>query len=247
MKYRKYFYFLISFLTLLIIWQLVVVSFNVNQTLFPTPISVLNSFRDSKEIFSDVLVSVIRLLIGSAIGITLAIAFGVLTGHISLIDNTFGQISNFLRFIPPLAMIPLFLVWFGIGEVSKIGLLAWTCFFPTWISVHNGVRNIENKYLLIAKSLKVKKLFFMKEIVFKGSMDYILNGSRIGVGVAFSVLVAAEMLGAYAGVGYRIFFLQSVYRIDRMMGYIVVLGIIGLVIDKLFVILSKRLTPWKLE
>ena len=87
----------------------------------------------------------------------------------------------------------------------------------------------------------------MKDIVLKGSMNYILSGARVGVGFAFSVLVAAEMLGAYSGVGYRIFFLQSVYRIDRMVGYIIILGAIGLILDRLFLIISRKLTPWKNE
>ena len=97
------------------------------------------------------------------------------------------------------------------------------------------------------RSPVIKKFFFMKEIVLKGSMNYVLNGARVGVGLAFSVLVAAEMLGAYAGIGYRIFFLQSVYRIDRMIGYILILGIIGLIFDKLFLIFSKKITLWKNE
>lgn len=244
---KNHIYFIISFLVLLIIWQLSIEIFNINQVLFPSPIEVFSSFKDSKEIWSDIIISIIRLLIGSIIGIIAAIIYGILTGHISVLQNTFGQISNFLRFIPPLAIIPLFLVWFGIGEFSKISLLAWTCFFPTWISVHNGVKNLEKRYLLVAKSINLDKFTFFKEIIFKGSMNYILTGARVGVGFAFSVLVAAEMLGASAGMGYRIFFLQSVYRIDRMVGYILVLGIIGLIFDRLFLLLSKKVTPWKDE
>lgn len=186
-------------------------------------------------------------MVGSLIGIIVGTIFGVLTGHIVLVNKTIGKVSNFFRFIPPLALVPLFLVWFGIDEFSKISLLAWTAFFPVWISTHNGVKNIENKYFLVAKSLGVKKLFFIKEVILKGSMNYILNGARIGVGIAFSVLIAAEMIGAYSGLGYRIFFLQSVYRIDRMISYIIILGIMGLLFDKGFLYLSRKLTPWKNE
>ena len=175
----------------------------------------------------------------------MGIFFGLLTGHFSRINKTIGSINNFFRFIPPLALAPLFLVWFGIGEVSKILLLAWPSFFPVWISTHNGVKNIENKYLLVARSLDVKKLFFIKDIVLRGSMDYILNGARIGVGIAFSVLIAAEMLGAYLGMGYRISVMHSVYRVDIMLSYIILLGLLGLVVDKLFMVFSRKLTPWK--
>ena len=231
----------------LIIWQIFVSIFAVNPILFPSPKEVLSAFSDSPEIYSDLMISMIRLIIGSVIGISLAIFFGVFTGHISMINKIFGNICNFLRFIPPLALLPLFLLWLGIGEFSKIGLLAWTSFFPTWISVHAGVKNLENKYLLVAKSLGVKKMWYLKEIVFRGSTNYIINGARVGVGFAFSALVAAEMLGAFSGVGYRISFLQSVYRIDRMIGYIIILGVMGLIFDKLFVTLSDHFILWKDE
>jgi len=240
-------YAVCTILIILGFWQLLVNVFDVNSILFPSPLEVLLAFTDSPEIFSDIMVSMIRLVIGSMVGIGLAVVFGVLTGHISMMDKTIGNIWNFLRFIPPLALVPLFLLWLGIGEFSKIGLLAWTSFFPTWISVHAGVKSLEDKYLLVAKSLSVKKAWFLKEIVFKGSTDYIINGARVGVGFAFSVLVAAEMLGAFAGVGYRISFLQSVYRIDRMMGYIIILGAVGLAFDRMFMILSRHFTPWKNE
>ncbi|MBI4439444.1 ABC transporter permease [Candidatus Woesearchaeota archaeon] len=247
MQKTTIFYGLSTLFMVLIIWQISVSLFDVNPILFPSPLEVLSAFYDSPEIYSDIIISMIRLVIGSIIGISLAVFFGVLTGHISVMDKTLGNMWNFLRFIPPLALVPLFLLWLGIGEFSKIGLLAWTSFFPTWISVHAGVKGLENKYLLVAKSLSVKKTWFLKEIVFKGSTNYIVNGARVGVGFAFSVLVAAEMLGAFAGVGYRISFLQSVYRIDRMIGYIIILGAIGLIFDRLFMGLSKHFTPWKNE
>jgi len=247
MQKTTIFYGFFTLFIVLTIWQISVSLFDVNPILFPSPLEVFSAFSDSPELYSDIIISMIRLVIGSIIGISLAVFFGILTGHISMMDKTMGNLWNFLRFIPPLALVPLFLLWLGIGEFSKIGLLAWTSFFPAWISVHAGVKSLENKYLLVAKSLSVKKTWFLKEIVFKGSTNYIVNGARVGVGFAFSVLVAAEMLGAFAGVGYRISFLQSVYRIDRMIGYIIILGAIGLIFDRLFMKLSKHFTPWKNE
>ena len=247
MKWKKLNLLILSFLTVLLFWETAVFILDINQTLFPSPVKVILSFRDSNELFSDIIISLFRLLVGVSFGTIIGIIFGLITGRIKRIDETAGQIVNFLRFIPPLALVPLFLLWLGIGEFSKIGLLAWTSFFPAWISVHAGVKSLENKYLLVAKSLSVKKTWFLKEIVFKGSTNYIVNGARVGVGFAFSVLVAAEMLGAFAGVGYRISFLQSVYRIDRMIGYFIILGAIGLIFDRLFMKLSKHFTPWKNE
>ncbi len=245
MKNKKPIYLFLLILFVLIVWQFSGLVFNLNKTLYPTPTNVFTAIFESENLFLDLQTSILRLIFGSLIGILFGVLLGIITGHFSSINETFGKFINFFRFIPPLALVPLFLLWFGIGEFSKVGLLAWTCFFPVWISSHNGVKNLENKYLLVAKSLNIKGFDFIREVLFKGSIDYILNGARIGVGIAFSVLIAAEMIGAYAGMGYRIFFLQSVYRVDKMMGYIIILGILGIIIDRLFLLISKKITPWK--
>lgn len=244
---RKLILYLVTFLLVLLVWQISIPLFNINRTLFPLPIDVILSFQSANKLFIDTLSSLTRLFIGSVIGILSGIVFGLVTGKVDNFNETGGNVANFFRFIPPLALVPLFLVWFGITEISKILLLAWTIFFPVWISTHNGVRNIEKKYLLIAKSLGLRSYFMLKEVILKGSMPYILNGSRIGVGIGFSVLVAAEMLGSFSGLGYRILFLHSVYRIDLMVGYIIILGILGLVFDRIFLLLGKRFVVWKNE
>lgn len=247
MKLKIDFYFFCSIIIVLLLWQVVVSIFHINEVLFPTPIMVFKSFYNSDELYTDLTTSLLRLFLGSSLGIISGVLIGLITGHISFINRTFGQILNFFRFIPPFALIPLFLIWFGIGELSKVLLITLACFYPVWISTYHGVKNIEKKYLLVAKSLEIKKMFFIKEIVLKGSMNYILNGARIGIGLAFSVLIAAEMLGAYSGLGYRIFFLQSIYRVDMMVAYIIVIGALGMIFDKTFMIFSKKITVWKDE
>jgi len=238
-------YIILLVLFVFVIWQFSGIVFDLNKTLYPAPTKVFTSIFEAENLFIDLQISLLRLISGSLIGIIAGVLLGIVTGHFSSVNETFGKFINFFRFIPPLALVPLFLLWFGIGEFSKIGLLAWTCFFPVWISSHSGVKNLENKYMLVAKSLSIKGFDFVKEILFKGSIDYILSGARIGVGIAFSVLIAAEMIGAYAGMGYRIFFLQSVYRVDKMIAYIIILGLLGIIIDRLFLLMSKKITPWK--
>ena len=247
MKFRKAYLFFVTFFLFILIWHILILFLDINQTLFPTPEKVIASLRYNDKLALDIGISLFRLISGSSIGIFCAVAFGIITGTIAYYNNTLGQLSNFLRFIPPLALIPLFLVWFGIGEFSKVSLLAWAAFFPVWISTFNGVKSIEGRYLLVAKSLGVKRLFMLKEIILKGSLNYIINGARIGVGIAFSVLIAAEMLGSSAGMGYRIFLYQAYYRVDLMIAYIIILGTIGLVVDRLFLLLAEKLTPWKNE
>ena len=238
-------YPLLAFVFFILIWELSIIIFKTNSALFPSPMSVMIALLQSNDLWSDVAISMLRLTLGVIMGVSVGIMFGLITGRVAFVNNTLGNIANFFRFTPTLAIVPLFLVWFGIGESSKIFLLAWGAFFSVWISTHSGIKDLENKYLLVAKSLDVKRLFFWKNIILKGSINNIINGTRIGMGVAFMILIAAEMLGAYSGIGYRIFFFQSVYRIDKMVGYILVISLIGLLVDKIFVIMAKRFTPWK--
>ncbi|MFC1753966.1 ABC transporter permease [Thermoproteota archaeon] len=247
MEWKKIIYLILSFVILLLVWQISVTLFEVNDALFPSPVQVINALFESTDILFDSAASIARLIVGATAGIVIGVMFGIFSGKFEIIDHTLGGVANFFRFIPPLALVPLFLVWFGIDEFSKVSLLAWTTFFPVWISTFSGVKNIESRYLLVAKSLNMKGLTILKEVILKGSMGYILNGIRVGVGIAFSVLVAAEMLGAYTGLGFRISFFQSVYRVDKMIAYILVLGVLGLIFDKGIKMLSIRLTPWKNE
>ena len=236
---------IVSFLCVFLLWEIFVVFFKVNQTLFPPLHVVLAAYKDSTELVSDIGVSLYRLFVGTFFGALCGVLFGLMTSRIQYIHETIGQVATFFRFIPPLALVPLFLLWFGIGEFSKISLILWTTFFPVWLNTHHSIQSIEKNYLLAAKSLQVKRLYFIKNILLQGSLPTIFQGVRIGIGFAFSVLIAAEMIGAYAGLGHRIFFLQSVYRTDRMLGYILVLGLLGLIVDKVFIVITKKITPWK--
>jgi ABC-type nitrate/sulfonate/bicarbonate transport system permease component len=244
MKKNHAFYLVLSIFIMLILWHLAISLLGLNRTLFPSPVDVALSFGEYKLLIPDLTSSILRLFFGCAIGIASGSLYGIITGHVSSLNNTAGQITNFFRFIPPLALMPLFMIWFGIGEFPKIALIAWASFLPAWISTHNGVRNIEGKYLLVAKSLELGKYDFFKQILLNGSIKYILNGARIAVGLSFSVLVAAEMMGAYSGLGSRLLFFHDIYRVDLMIGYIMILGLIGIIFDRSVLVISNKLTPW---
>lgn len=245
MPKRNFLYFFLTILSILIIWELTVRVFNVNEIIFPEPVAVLKAIFYSNTLFGDISASMIRLFLGVLLGTLAGILFGLLTGHFFILNDTAGQILNFIRFVPPLALIPLFILWLGIGEMPKIILISLACFYSVWISTHEGIQNIESRYLTTARSLCVSKRSFFAYIALPGSMNFILNGIRIGIGLAFSVLIAAEMLGAYSGLGYRISFVQSTFRVDIMIGYIILTGILGLLIDRLFIYLCKITVPWK--
>ena len=238
---------ILAFVVFLAIWEFISKSGLFNINLFPPPTKIWKTFLESfitGEIAKDFSISLIRASIGFAIGSMIGICLGVLTGRITVCRLTIGQIAHFLRNIPSIAFVPLAIIWFGIGEASKILLVMWGVIFPVWISTHQGMINVERYHIWAIKSLGANKIQTLKEVILPSSIPFIVSGMRIGIAIAFITLVAAEMAGAFSGVGYRILTSHLVFRVDKMLLGIMTLGIMGLIADRFYVIAIKKIFPW---
>ena len=238
---------ILAFVVFLAIWELVSRSRLFNINLFPPPTKIWKTFLDSfatGEFVKDVSISLIRAILGFSIGSAVGICLGILTGRITIFRLTIGQIAHFLRNIPSIAFVPLAIIWFGIGEASKILLVMWGVIFPVWINTHQGMINVERYHVWAIKSLGANKIQTLKEVILPSSIPFIVSGMRIGIAIAFITLVAAEMAGAFSGVGYRILTSHLVFRVDKMLLGIVTLGIMGLIADRFYVIAIKKIFPW---
>jgi len=236
-----------AFFGFIILWEIVSRSGFFNIHLFPPPSIVWNAFIESfltGEFILDVAASMRRSVIGFVTGSTIGILLGLATGMVNSIRLTLGQIANFLRHIPSIAFVPLAIVWFGIGETSKVFLVAWGVIFPVWINTHQGMININKYYVWSIKSLGANKLQTLKEVIFPDAMPFIVTGMRVGIGLAFITLVAAEIAGAFSGIGYRISVSHLMFRVDKMIVGIVTLGVLGMLADRLFVFTTKKVFPW---
>lgn len=231
----------------LLFWELISRSGIYNINLFPPPSIVfqaLTSMLVSGELFLDTTSSLIRVFIGFFSGSILGIVIGLFTGRIKLLQNTIGQLIHFVRPIPVIAVVPLAIVWFGIGEISKYLLIAYGVFIIVWINTHIGVSNIKRVYIWSAKSLGANNKSLSKDIILPAAFPNIIAGLRTGIAVAFIVLVAAEIAGAYAGLGFRISTSYLVFRVDKMMVGLIILGILGALSDRILVFLVNQLLPW---
>jgi len=238
---------ILAFVVFLAIWEFISKSGLFNINLFPPPTKIWKTFLESfatGEFIKDVSISLTRAIIGFAIGSTIGICLGILTGRITIFRLTIGQIAHFLRNIPSIAFVPLAIIWFGIGETSKILLVMWGVIFPVWISTHQGMINVDNHHIWAIKSLGANKIQTLKEVILPSSIPFIVSGMRIGIAIAFITLVAAEMAGAFSGVGYRILTSHLVFRVDKMLLGIVTLGIMGLIADRFYVIAIKKIFSW---
>jgi len=230
-----------------LIWQSAAYFELINTRLFPDPVSILITFKEmigTVAFYNDLGISLIRVFIGLAIGCFFGILIGLLTSQLRIFQQTFGKFLDFLRAIPPVAMLPIFIVWLGIGEVSKITIICWGVFFPVWINTHIGIKAINVNYLRVSQTFKHGVFKRIKILLLPGSLRFIIAGIRISIAIAFILLFVAEFIGANSGIGYRIAESHFVFRVDKMMVGLIFLGVLGYLTDYVFQQIVYKIFPW---
>ena len=237
----------IGIAALLLVWQLVLETGLVDPRLMPGPVSVLLAAWEmlkSGELLTDIAASVARAVAGLIIGSSIGIIFGLVTGRIAVIGFLLEPIGQLFRSIPAIAVVPLAIIWFGLGEQSKLFLIIFGVFFPVWINTLMGVKNVRPVYVRAARSLGISKAQLLRRVMFPAALPYIISGVRISVSMSYIMLAAAEMAGARSGLGQLIQESYLVFRTDRMLVGIVMLGVLGLISDRLFMAVIRELFPW---
>ena len=246
-NWSSYIISILSFLVVIALWEIVSISGFYNPQLFPPPSKISKAFFQmiqSGEWWRDIYSSMFRYLMGFVLGNFLGIVLGFLTGRSSVIRNSLGPLLHFLRSTPSVALIPLAIVWFGIGETEKIFLVTWGVTFPVWLNTFSGVSEIEIEYIWTAQSLGAKGWRMYSEIYFYRALPYIITGSRMGIATGFFALAASEMGGAFDGIAFRIFHSHQMFQTDKMMVAILTIGFLGILGDRLFVYMTFWLFPW---
>lgn len=232
----------------IIVWELTPrYSSWINEVLFPPPSQVFRTFVPmflSGEILENIRVSLVRAASGFAVALVLGIAAGVITARVKALQYLAEPLLHGFRSIPAIALIPLCILWFGIGEVSKIALIAWGAFFPLWITTFIGVRDVNPIYLRSAACLGAGRVTTLFLVVLPAALPFILTGIRQALSISLVVLVAAEMSGASSGIAHMMSEGHQLFRVDIMFIGLVVLGTFGFIVDRLFVAVARRLFPW---
>jgi NitT/TauT family transport system permease protein len=229
-------------------WQLLSSLKLVNPTLFPSPLAVWLAVRDlweSGAFFDDLLVSVGRATVGFVIGATLGIVVGLLTARTRAFHLMLNPLFTILRPIPAIALVPVAIVWFGIGDGSKYFVISYTVFLAVWLNTHHGMEHVATLYIRAARSLGASRLREFVMVVVPASAPHIFAGLRFGAALAFLSLVAAELTGASAGIGYRLQEARQFILMDRMFVGLIELGVLGALVDTAFVLLSRWLIHWE--
>jgi NitT/TauT family transport system permease protein len=197
------------------------------------------------QLFKDAAASLQRVLLGFAIGTLLAIPVGFLMGWYTVARGLLEPYVQFFRTIPPLAMIPLAIVFLGIGEVPKVFVITLAAFLVSVISTYQGVVNVDRVLINAARVLGAGDAAVFRRVVVPASTPFILVGMRTGLGAAWSTLVAAELIAAQEGLGHRMQQAQVYYDLATIFVALVTIGLMGLLMDRMLLWLDGRLTTWQ--
>jgi ABC-type nitrate/sulfonate/bicarbonate transport system permease component len=241
---------LIGPLTVLVTWELAARFDLVNTLLLPPPskaladLTVLNA---SGYLWKALYASLFRVVCGFALAVTVGVALGMVMARIRLIDDFFDPLVELLRPISPLALYPLAILWFGIGDGSKIFVIALASSFPVILNTVAGAKSIDANLICASRSLGATELEIFKGIVLPASLPLIFTGVRLAWGISLIVIIAAEMVGATVGIGYMVLEAQQTFRTERVFASIFVIGVIGFATDLGFRRLRRWLLPWYRE
>ncbi|MDR1246198.1 MAG: ABC transporter permease [Clostridiales Family XIII bacterium] len=195
---------------------------------------LLNTYTSLKVCFFG-------LLAGTVSGIVL----GLLLGWYRKVELYLDPILQVMRNTSTLALLPLFVLMFGVGDLSKILLIMWGTFFPMLINTTQGVKNADPTLISSARSMSVGNMGLFFKVILPSASPYILSGFRLSAGASLIIVVGAEMLGAFHGLGRMVFFSSTNYFIDKMYAAIITLAILGVVVNALTTKLEDSLTKWQ--
>jgi ABC-type nitrate/sulfonate/bicarbonate transport system permease component len=233
---------------ILIVWSLASALGWANSDFVPSPTAILAAaveLHGDGVLLADLSISLRRAAFGFVLGSVLGVVLGLLTARLRIVGYTLHPFLNVLRPIPAIALAPLAIVWFGIGEPSKYFLITYTVFLAVWLNTDHGASHVAPTYIRAARVLGAGMVREFFEVVVPAAAPHIVSGIRLGAALAFLSLVAAELTGASAGIGYRIQEARQFFRTDRMFVGLVELGVLGGLLDYCFLRIGRRLVHWE--
>jgi taurine transport system permease protein len=218
----------------------------------PKPEAVLRALNqamagelDNNTLFGHFAASMVRVFSAFALAILVGVPVGILMGVSRMARGIFDPPIEFYRPLPPLAYLPLMIIWFGIGELSKVLLIFLACFAPVALAARAGVRSTSQEQIQAALSMGASKAQVVRHVILPSAMPEILVGLRIGMGVGWTTLVAAEMVAATSGLGQMVLNASNFLRTDVVILGIIVIGLVAYLFEVLMRRLEIWLVPWK--
>jgi ABC-type nitrate/sulfonate/bicarbonate transport system permease component len=238
----------LTLVLVLALWQGAIALGWLNPVFLPSPWSILLALKQlvvTGELWRHLAASLSRILMGWALGTACGLLVGVAMGLFSAGRAVMLPIVSALFPIPKIALLPLLILWFGIGEPSKVATIALGVFFPTVINTFTGVDAVPRNLIRMAQSFDLPFHAVVTKVVLPGALPNIIAGFRISASIALLLVVAAEMIGAQQGIGAFVLAAGNLMQTDQLMAGVVVLSVLGLLIGTLLSALERRLLRWR--
>jgi len=232
----------------ILIWQFLSGVGFLNELFLPSPVKVFKAFIEmakSGVLFDDIWVSAKRVLWGCFWGILIGLSLGIVSGLFSPLAKVLEPIIDAIRQISVYAWIPLIILWFGIGETSKIIIIGRSVMIPVYVNCLSGIRDVRKEYMELAEVLELSRSLYLRKVLLPAATPSIFTGLRLAAGNAWTSVVAAEMLGGLTGLGYALLHAKDYMRSDQLIALMFVIAIIGMLLDLLLRLLEKRIFRWK--
>ena len=220
----------------------------ISDLTLPYPSAVLQTLIELFEsglLFKHMLPSLTRLAVGSLMGVAAGISIGVLIGLFTLIRAGLLPVVAAIFPIPKIALLPLFIIWFGIDEGSKYALIALGTFTPTVLATYSAVDNVDRTLIRMGQSFNLSWYSIVTKIVLPGALPGILSGLRVSLAIGIILLTAAEMLGANYGIGAYILEAGSLYDLERLFAGVTILSLLGVIVSWTITRLEKKFLNWR--
>ncbi|GHV11739.1 ABC transporter permease [Clostridia bacterium] len=236
-----------AFVILILAWHFVSTSGLLPQVFLPTPLSVLKTIIDgfvTGDIWDDLYISCYRIFMGFLYATIVGVVIGILAGSFSAIEAFIQPLIEFLRYLPVPAFVPLIMVWVGIGEEAKIAVIFIGTLFQLIPMVVDNLKSVPEDYINAAYTLGAKRMTALWRVIIPAMLPRLMDTLRMMMGWAWTYLVVAELVAANSGLGYSILKAQRYLKTPSIFAGILIIGLLGLIIDRTFGLISKRIFRW---
>jgi sulfonate transport system permease protein len=243
-RYRRF----ISPLAILVLWQIASSTGVLPATKLAAPTKILEalwSLAASGVLFQDIAVSLARVTIGLIVGVALGAALAVIAGLSRIGDDVVDPPLQMLRTLPHLGLIPLLILWFGVGELPKIVLIAFAALFPVYLTLLGGIRAIDPKLIEAARVFGLNRWGLIRDVILPGALPPALVGLRYSLGAAWLTLVVVEQVNADRGIGFLIMDARDFLRTDVIVVGLLLYAVLGLATDALVRAVERRVLRWR--
>lgn len=241
-----------SVVFLLLLWAIATNTGLVGPNYLPTPqamgaefVALVELGYKGQPLWWHIGISLYRTLVGFAVGVALGVPLGLLSGYSRVVGAIFSPVMAFIRPIPPIAFIPMAVLYFGLGETGKIVLIVFTAFNYTYVNAHAGAVSVPIAYYRAAESIGLSRAQTFIRVVLPASIPQIFTGLKVAMALSWAVVVAAELVGAQAGLGFMISDAAQLFRIPIVFIGIALIGVIGLALNASLNATENKLVHWK--